>query len=247
MSELTNQIHVFSSAKEAGEAAGKAVEQHIVQLQQEKKGIRMIFAAAPSQEYLLAYLAGSKRIKWEEITAFNMDEYVGLPKNSTQLFSRFLQDHLFSKVNLKEVYTLGKYDSIEEEITRYTALIQEDVIDVVCLGIGENGHLAFNDPPVADFEDPYTVKLVELDLVCRQQQVNDKCFANIDDVPKTALTLSIPALLQGEALFCVVVGNHKAEAVHQAVYGPIDSQWPATILRKHEHCQYYFDTLAFPR
>ncbi|MHC8950022.1 6-phosphogluconolactonase [Sphingobacterium hungaricum] len=246
MSELNNQIHVFSSAKEAGEAAGKAVEQHLVHLQQEKKSIRMIFAAAPSQQYLLAYLANSKRIKWEEITAFNMDEYVGLQKDASQLFSKFLDDHLFSKVNLHEVHTIGTQDAIEEEIVRYTALINEDVIDVVCLGIGENGHLAFNDPPVADFEDSETVKLVELDLVCRQQQVNDKCFAEIADVPKTALTLSIPALLRGEALFCVVVGKHKAEAVNQAIYGPIDSQWPATILRKHDHCQYYFDTLAFP-
>lgn len=246
MSELTNQIHVFSSAKEAGIAAGKAVESHLVALQQEKESIRMIFAAAPSQSDLLDYLAASSQINWASITAFNMDEYVGLQADAPQLFSKFLEEKLFSKVKLKKVYTLTTDATIEAEIASFSNLINAEVIDVVCLGIGENGHLAFNDPPVADFQDKDTVKLVELDLVCRQQQVNDKCFDSLDEVPKTALTLTIPALLQADALFCVVVGKHKAAAVHQAIYGPISEQWPATILRNHKKCAYYFDNLAFP-
>jgi len=245
MSEYFKNVHVFLSAQQAGYAAGQAIEEQIVQLQKEKQHIRMIFAAAPSQDYMLEYLSQSKNIQWANIIAFNMDEYVGLAENSPQLFSQYLEKNLFSKVNIREKHTISTKGDVHDEIRRFSEMIENGPIDIVCLGIGENGHLAFNDPPVADFNDPDTVKLVDLDVVCRQQQVNDKCFPTLDEVPSTALTLTIPTLLRGEALFCVVIGAHKKEAVRHALLSPVDASWPATILREHPSCQYFFDKEAY--
>jgi len=245
MSETFRNIHVFLTGQEAGIAAGKAVEERLVALQRQRDVIRIIFAAAPSQDHLLAYLASSTRIQWEKIIAFSMDEYLELPDDAPQLFSRYLENNLFSKVALKEIHTIDTQRPVAEEITRFTALINAGTIDIVCLGIGENGHVAFNDPPVADFEDPQTIKQVDLDLTCRMQQVHDGCFSSLEEVPATALTLTIPALLRGESLFCVVVGNHKKEAVKQTLTGPIDPSCPASILQTRPDCQYYFDRDAF--
>jgi len=245
MSVLYDNIHVFLTAKEAGWAAGRAVEEHLVLLQKQQKEVRMIFAAAPSQDYLLDYLSQSTKIVWENVVAFNMDEYIGLQAGSPQLFASYLEDRLFSKVKLRAKYTINADGDINEEMQRMTKAIAAAPIDLVCLGIGENGHLAFNDPPVADFDDDQVIKEVELDLVCRQQQVNDGCFATLDDVPTTALTLTIPTLLQADALFCVVVGKHKREAVAQAVHGAISTEWPATILRTHANCNYFFDNDSY--
>ncbi len=241
MSVLYDNIHVFLTAKEAGQAAGRAVEEHLVLLQKQKEVVRMVFAAAPSQDYLLDYLSRSKKIVWENVEAFNMDEYIGLPAGSPQLFASYLEDRLFSKVKLRAKYTINAGGDIADEVQRITTMIASAPLDLVCLGIGENGHLAFNDPPVADFDDDQVIKEVELDRVCRQQQVNDGCFAALEDVPATALTLTIPTLLQADALFCVVVGAHKRAAVAQAVHGAISTDWPATILRTHANCNYFFD------
>ena len=167
MSELNQNICVFSTPEETGIAAGKAVEEYLIALQRKKKTIRMIFAAAPSQDHLLSYLADSPNIQWEKIVAFNMDEYLGLEAHAPQLFSRYLEDRLFSRVSLKARHTINTQNPVQEEIERFTKLISRDTIDIVCLGIGENGHLAFNDPPVADFNDPDTVKTVALDMACR--------------------------------------------------------------------------------
>ncbi|MBE8721484.1 6-phosphogluconolactonase [Sphingobacterium pedocola] len=245
MSEVFKNVHVFQSAQQAGYAAGRAIEEQIVQLQQEKPHIRMIFAAAPSQDYMLEYLTRSEKIQWKNITAFNMDEYVGLAEDAPQLFSQYLERNLFSKVGVRNRHTLSTNGNVADEITLFSEMLESGPVDIVCLGIGENGHLAFNDPPVADFNDPDTVKLVELDVVCRQQQVNDKCFSKLDDVPSTALTLTIPTLLRGNALFCVVIGAHKKEAVRHALLSPVDASWPATILREHPNCQYFFDKEAY--
>jgi glucosamine-6-phosphate deaminase len=127
------------------------------------------------------------------------------------------------------------------ECARYRDLLEEAPIDLVCLGIGENGHLAFNDPPVADFDDPEWVKPVELDLLCRQQQVNDGCFPALDDVPRTALTLTIPALLSARAVVGAVPGPRKAQAVRDTLKGPISTACPASILRTHPNAALYLD------
>lgn len=239
-------LKVLGSRNAMGEAAGKAVEQKIVELLSEKAEIRMIFAAAPSQNELLAYLRSSKLIPWERITAFHMDEYIGLPAGHEALFANFLNNKIFEAVAFKAVHLIDSSNDPQEECQRYGALIREKPIDIVCLGIGENGHIAFNDPPVADFEDPEIIKRVALDLASRQQQVNDGAFSSLDEVPLEALTLTIPALVNANYLCCVVPGAQKREAVKQAVHGPVTTDCPASILQKHDQCYLFVDTAAYP-
>ena len=171
---------VFASRDEMGAAAGADAERKIVQLLAEQERVRIIFAAAPSQNEVLAYLVRSTQIDWTRVAVFHMDEYIDLPSEAPQSFSNFLCEHLFDQIPAAAVHLINGNIDPEEESRRYSALIREAPIDVVCMGIGENGHIAFNDPPVADFNDPAIMKPVELDQVCRQQQVNDGCFERIE-------------------------------------------------------------------
>ncbi|MGJ1262142.1 6-phosphogluconolactonase [Sphingobacterium spiritivorum] len=239
-------IDVADTAQEIGERAGKAIEAALVELQTKKDEIRVIFAAAPSQDFMLDYLAKSTKIEWSKIVAFNMDEYLELETGAPQLFSNYLENRLFRHIHPKRKYFINPDQPAAEEIARISALISVAPIDVVCLGIGQNGHIAFNDPPVADFEDSHIIKQVELDEVCRMQQVVDECFATIEDVPKYALTLTIPTIMDADQLFCVVVGEHKREAVKHTLNSPINTEWPSTILRKHKDCHFFFDRKAYP-
>ncbi|MGG0716216.1 glucosamine-6-phosphate deaminase [Robertmurraya massiliosenegalensis] len=234
---------VFKNRNTMGETAAKDVANQIVKLQLEQDEIRMIFAAAPSQNEFLAHFIADNRINWNQITAFHMDEYKGLEANAPQLFQNFLKERLFTKVPFKQVYLMDSAN--EAEIERYSQLLTEKPIDIVCLGIGENGHLAFNDPPVADFHDPSVLKVVELDEVCRQQQVNDGCFASFAEVPTHALTVTIPALLSAKFMYCMVPGPTKKQAVQQTLFGPISTECPASILRTHENAILYLDQDSF--
>jgi len=239
------EVAVYTDRAEMGEQAAKEVEAKILELLEEKSELRMIFAAAPSQNDVLAYLRQSERIPWEKINAFHMDEYIGLDEDAPQRFANFLKEHLFDRVNFKAVHLIHGDEDPRAECKRYAALLTEKPIDIVCLGIGENGHIAFNDPPVADFDDPAAVKVVELDHACRQQQVNDGCFASLDKVPRQAITLTIPMLMGGEYLFCVVPGPTKKEAVAATLEAEISTDCPATILRKHPHCKLYLDHASY--
>ncbi|MBR4184203.1 MAG: 6-phosphogluconolactonase, partial [Clostridia bacterium] len=150
-------------------------------------------------------------------------------------------EHLFALVPLRSVNLIDPSQDAEEEAARYAALLEAHPADITVLGIGENGHIAFNDPGVADFHDPVLVKKVPLDQVCRMQQVHDGCFPALDDVPAYALTLTIPALTRAGAMFCSVPAPSKAEAVFATVTGPIGESCPATILRTHPHAVLYCD------
>lgn len=241
----TIKKHVFETRTEMGKKAANDIKNKIKELLELKSEIRMIFAAAPSQNEVLKQLVESNDIDWHRIVAFHMDEYIGLPKEAPQLFSNFLNTNLFNLVPFKKVHLINGSNT-NDECDRYTKLIKEKPIDIVCLGIGENGHIAFNDPPVANFNDSKLVKEVTLDNVCRQQQVNDGCFTSLDLVPTSAYTLTIPALISGQHLFCVVPGKTKKEAVYQTLNHPeISTEWPSTILRTHNSCQFYFDNDSF--
>jgi glucosamine-6-phosphate deaminase len=184
-------------------------------------------------------------IPWDKVTAFHMDEYLGLPHESPQGFGTFLRKHLFDAVPLGRVELLnGTAADPESECRRYAEALQEAPLDIICMGIGENGHIAFNDPPVADFHDPLVVKVVELDAACRRQQVNDGCFPSVADVPRQALTLTVPALLSGKSAFVVVPGMQKARAVFDAVIGPLHRSCPASILRRHPSVRLFLDTAS---
>jgi glucosamine-6-phosphate deaminase len=200
----------------------------------------MVFAAAPSQSEMLAALREEKDIDWQCVTAFHMDEYLGLPAGAPQRFGLWLRRAIFDHLPFAAVHLIEPGDNPEQTAADYAANLNAAPIDIVCCGIGSNGHLAFNDPP-ADFEDPLTVKAVELDSQCRQQQVDDGCFATLNDVPTHALTVTIPGLLAGHALFCTVPGASKKEAVRRTLCDPINPMCPATALREHPRCTLYLD------
>ncbi len=235
-------IKKAESRAEMGKVAAADAEKVIAKLIAEQGEINMIFAAAPSQNEMLCNLLASKQIDWSRVNAFHMDEYVGLPEGDSHTFGVYLKEHIFGKVAFRSVhYIRGDADDAEAECDRYAALLAQYPVDVVCLGIGENGHIAFNDPPVADFQDPKAVKIVELDAVCRMQQVNDGCFPSLEDVPTHAITLTIPSLIAAKHLFCVVPAPTKAMAVKNTVHGAISEACPASILRTHDCATLYCD------
>src|SRR5690606_2355596 len=147
---------------------------------------------------------------WSKIIGFHMDEYIGLDSDHPQTFASFLRKHLFDLVPIHHVYFInGNAPEVDAECDRYAALLRKYPVDIVCMGIGENTHIAFNDPHVANFNDPKLVKIVDLDHESRQQQVNDGCFATFEAVPTHAITLTIPALVDGKHLYCMVPGKNK--------------------------------------
>jgi len=233
---------IYAAREDMGIAAGRAVARRMRSLLKEKNQIRMIFAAAPSQNEFLAELASSPDLDWKRVTALHMDEYVGVDADAPQSFIRYLREHLYGRVNPGIVHFLnGSASDPAMECERYAKLINAAPVDILCAGIGENGHLAFNDPPGADFDAPETVKVVDLTLTCREQQVHDGCFSDLDSVPKQALTLTIPAMMVASYAFCVVPGPTKAEAVRDTLLEPISAACPATILRRHPLAVLYVD------
>jgi len=234
-------VKIYSGRPELGAAAAEILTAKISELLKTKEYINIIFASAPSQNEFLAELL-NKNIEWNRINAFHMDEYVGLHPDAPQGFGNFLKDRLFSKVNCREVHYLnGNAVNIQDECKRYSDLLIKYPTDIVCLGIGENTHLAFNDPHVADFNDPEIVKVVDLDQDCRTQQVNDGCFATIDDVPTHALTITMPALFKSTFAYAIVPGKFKANAIYHTLNSDISELYPSTILRKHDHAILFID------
>lgn len=234
-------VKVYGSRAEMGASAAKEAAAVIRQLLNEKETINAIFAAAPSQNEFLATLQ-EEGIDWSRINAFHMDEYVGLHPDAPQGFGNFLREKLFGKVNFKSVnYLNGNAEDAEKEAERYAKLLEENPADIVLMGIGENTHIAFNDPHVADFNDSKLVKIVDLDEACRQQQVNDGCFQKIEEVPTHALTLTVPALVKARYAFCMVPSEKKAQAVYYTLNEEIQDNYPSTILRKHPNATLYVD------
>jgi len=229
------EAQVYEDRSSMGEAVAEAVIEAIESLLEKKEMINILFAAAPSQQELLDGLRSTDRIPWERIRAFHMDEYTGLEPSAPQGFGNFLNKALFAHVPLKQVFYIdGSADDTEAECRRYSRLLEEHPLDIALHGIGENGHIAFNDPPVADFKDPLKVKVVNLDGVCRQQQVNDGCFPSIEGVPTEAITITVPELIRPKYIFCTVPGAQKAPAVKAALFGEISEATPASILRETE-------------
>lgn len=227
-------VRVYASRRAMGLAAAEVVAGKLKDLLQQKEKVNMIFAAAPSQNEFLEELTGRKNLEWNRVNAFHLDEYIGLDKNAPQLFGNFLKEKLFDKLPFAEIHYLnGNAVASDLECLNYSDLLKAYPADIVCLGIGENTHLAFNDPPVADFNDEFKVKVVELDHACRTQQVNDGCFATLNEVPTHALTLTIPTIMNAENIYCIVPGKNKAEAVAHTLNEDISETYPSTILRKH--------------
>jgi len=236
------KVKIYNTRAEMGSGAAQDVAQKIRELLLEQDFVNIIFAAAPSQSEFLSYLCLEEDVSWNRINAFHMDEYIGLDQKAPQSFAYFLKEAIFDKVPFHKVHLLqGTATDLEAECRRYSALLEDFPVDIVCLGIGENGHLAFNDPHVADFRDPFAVKVVNLDRVSRQQQVHDDCFATIDEVPVSALTLTVPSLLKARFIYCMVPGTNKAQAIHHTLHSEVKENYPSTALRKHPHAVLYLD------
>lgn len=207
---------------------------------------RVIFAAAASQQAMLDVLAGVEGIDWDRVDAFHLDEYVGLPQGDPRSFGTWLGDHIWSRVHpgRVELLDVGNPDP-DAECRRYGALLDEGGIDLALIGIGENGHLAFNDPHVANFEDPLTVKVVEIDETSRRQQVRDGAFDAFEDVPRLAMTVTMSAILASRSISVAVPGTQKAKAVARTLDGPIETGCPASALRTHPDAVLFLDRQAF--
>ncbi len=235
------KVEVYPTREQMGQAVAKDVSAAIKEILEQQHEVNIVFAAAPSQKDLYEGLL-AQDIPWDKVNALHMDEYIGITDDQPQSFRYYLKKNLFEKAGLKSIhYIQGENKDIDEECVRYTRILTDYKPDIVCMGIGENTHIAFNDPPVADFNDPKLVKKVELEEMCRQQQVNDGCFPTIEDVPTHALTLTIPALVSAPYIFCVVPGTTKAQAVYQTLHEDISEKFPSTILRKHTRAKLYLD------
>jgi glucosamine-6-phosphate deaminase len=233
-------VHIAQSRVAMGNQAAAAIGDEIRACLRKQTGVRMVFAAAPSQAEMLAGLCREKDIDWTRVTAFHMDEYLSLAAGSPQRFGTWLRRTIFDHLPFAAVHLIEPGDNPAQSAEDYATKLKAAAIDIVCCGIGVNGHLAFNDPP-ADFDDPLMMRVVDLDTQCRQQQVDDQCFASLDEVPAVALTMTVPALLAGHAIFCTVPGASKKAAVRRALLGSIDSLCPASALRRHSRCAVYLD------
>ncbi|MEW6306586.1 MAG: glucosamine-6-phosphate deaminase [Verrucomicrobiota bacterium] len=202
----------------------------------------VILATGNSQIQFLDELVKLGGIDWSRVTLFHMDEYLGIAGDHKASFRRYMRERVETKIKPKQFhYLIG--DALEpiQECERYAALLRAQPIDLCCLGVGDNGHLAFNDPPVANFHDSLLVKIIALDLVCRQQQVNQGHFPDTENMPHYALTLTIPALLSAKKILTLVPGKHKASIIRTALRGPMTTQCPASILRQQPHATLLLD------
>jgi glucosamine-6-phosphate deaminase len=231
---------IAPSRKDLGKRAAADVAAELRACVARQGSVRMIFAAAPSQAEMLAALIVEPGIDWKRVTAFHMDEYLGLSQDAPQRFASWLDRHLFTHVPFAAIHRMQPDINPEEFAEHYSAALAEAPIDIVCCGIGANGHLAFNDPP-AEFNDVKSVKIVSLDDACRQQQVDDLCFSSLEQVPMRALTLTVPRLLASGSIFCCVPGSMKSKAVRLALTGPLSEECPASALRTHPNCKVYLD------
>ncbi|HVU74973.1 MAG TPA: glucosamine-6-phosphate deaminase [Mycobacteriales bacterium] len=224
-------------AHDAADVASATIREAIAQ----RGEATVILATGNSQLVFLAELTARSDIPWQRVRVLHMDEYVGIGREHPASFARYIQERVVEVVQPMEAYLINGTGPVADEIEHYTALLHDHPVDLTCLGIGENGHLAFNDPPVADFDDPLDVKEVEMDLACRRQQVGEGHFPTVNDVPRTAITLTIPALLRARRVIGVVPNERKAGAVCEALVGPIDTHCPASILRRTAHATVWLD------
>ncbi|MCK0147155.1 glucosamine-6-phosphate deaminase [Arenibacter sp. F26102] len=235
------EVAVYEEPITMGKAAADFVQKKLTEAIASKGSANLILATGASQFKFLEALK-ERDIDWQKITVFHLDEYKDISDTHPASFRKYLKDRILDDVKPKKVYLLnGNAEDIETELNQYSEALKKHPIDIACIGIGENGHIAFNDPDVADFNDPKLVKLVTLDEACRNQQLGEGWFPSFDDVPKQALTLTITAILNCKSISCVVPDERKAQAVHNTLYHEINTECPATILRRHDDTKLFLD------
>jgi glucosamine-6-phosphate deaminase len=226
-----------------GQAAADFVEQTLVSVIDHQGMANLILATGASQFSFYEALKEKQSILWSKVTVFHLDEYVDMSDQHPASFRKYLKDRILDYVKPGKIHFLeGDADDPEQEAVMYENLLKDVNIDLACIGIGENGHIAFNDPPVADFRDPRLVKIVKLDEHCRLQQLGEGWFPTLNDVPTHALSLTVTGIMRSNKICCVVPDERKAEAVNQALYGPVAEKCPASILRTHPDCTLFLDS-----
>jgi glucosamine-6-phosphate deaminase len=238
------RVVIFRKKEEMGKDAASFVAKKLNQALKEKGFANLIIGTGASQYPLLEFLL-KEELDWTKITIFHLDEYVGISDLHPASFRKFLKERVVEKVNPKMAHYLkGNADDIDGEIRRYEKLLKDNPVDLACIGIGENGHIAFNDPAVADFNDPEYLKVVEMDKACRMQQVGEGWFPTLNDVPEKAVTLTVTAIMDCKVLCCTVPDERKSEAVYNTLSGEINTSCPASILRKHDNAILFLDSFA---
>ncbi|MCX8108593.1 MAG: glucosamine-6-phosphate deaminase [Verrucomicrobiae bacterium] len=235
-------VKFYDSHEQMALAAAAAARDHLIAALAAQPTVAVILASAASQIRFLHHLTSFSDVDWSRIIFFHMDEYLGIGQDHPASFRYFLRTRVESRIRPRVFhYIQGDADEPLKECERYTSLLSAQPIDLCCLGIGENGHVAFNDPHVADFDDPFVIKLVKLDEACRRQQVGEGCFPDLAAVPQYAFTLTIPTLCSAKKMICVVPERRKALAVRNALTGPISPACPASVLRRQRHCTLFLD------
>jgi glucosamine-6-phosphate deaminase len=236
---------IYETKSQMGAAAAASAAEVIKQAIKVKKQANIILATGTSQFEMLKNLVAAEGIDWQKVTMFHLDEYIGLSADHPASFRRFLKERFVDKVpGLKEVvFVNGDAKNPQQECHRLKNIIAEHPIDVALIGIGENGHLAFNDPP-ADFrtEQPYII--VELDERCRKQQLGEGWFKTLEQVPRRAISMSIRQIMKSACLIASVPEKRKAEAIKNALQGPVTPECPASILQQHNNCKVFMDEQA---
>jgi glucosamine-6-phosphate deaminase len=234
-------VRILETPAELALNSAEYVEIKLDETIRNRSSARIIIATGASQfEFYRSLL--KRNIDWKKITVFHLDEYAGMPVSHPASFRKYLKERILDHVNPFRVHFLaGDAVDLDAESARYAELLMQGDIDLACIGIGENGHIAFNDPPVADFNDPQLVKLVELDEDCKKQQMGEGWFPTIADVPANALSLTVPAIMRAKTISCVVPDKRKAKAVKNTVEGPVSTSCPASILRTHQDAVLWLD------
>jgi len=234
-------VHVFESNSKLGQKAADDFAELLTRTLEDRGKAAVILATGNSQLTFFSALQAQKGVPWDKVSVFHMDEYLGMSDQHPASFPRYIREKLVDVVHPAAFYPiLGHAPDVESELKRYANLLRDLRPDICVLGIGENGHLAFNDPP-ADFQTPELIHVVNLDLKCRMQQVGEGHFLKLEDVPKRAITLTVPALLSVKHVLAVVPEARKAAAVKAALEGQITPDCPASILRTHPHVTVYLD------
>ena len=238
-------IKIMPDKAQMGKAAAADGAEHIRRAIAERGDANIIVATGASQFEMLSELVHQLNMNWNRVTGFHLDEYVGLAIDHPASFRGYLWQRFVSKlpIPLRAFHFLDGEGDSRAECRRVAEIIRRHPIDVAFVGIGENGHLAFNDPP-ADFEteEPYLV--VQLDDACRRQQLGEGWFPTFDDVPKQAISMSVRQIMKSRAIICTVPDERKAEAVRNSVECEVAPQVPASILQRHERCTLYLDKPA---
>lgn len=237
-------INIFKDAHELGRSAG-TMAAHLIREAVETKGCaNIILATGASQFETLYQLIAEKNIDWSKVIMFHLDEYIGLPVSHPASFRKYLQERFLAKVApLKAAYLINGETNAVEECKRTGALILQHPIDVALVGIGENGHLAFNDPP-ADFETEEPYIIVNLDAPCRQQQLGEGWFQSLEEVPCQAISMSVKQIMKSEHIICSVPDSRKADAVKNTLKQTVSNIYPASILQMHPDCSIYLDIFS---